>query len=1346
VQEDFDAAFSVSGFKAAVFKPQFGNAHQQYFTPKWLAEAMCQIAEHAFHSEPQGQHGHVTLNVLDPTAGSGRLLVPFKKNGHRVIGIELDERLARVATRALGKKAVRRGDIMVYAPLISSKSWQVVVTNPPFGLWWPTTNVHRRRYQLATGENVESQHFILNLAHDVLNYNNGLLLGIFSGKFFDKNPKARQFLGKNFQIIALLTLPKPFKDEYGIDVDAAFVVATGDSSYTSKREIPLEGVFEGDGPMLVRQVCDAFDQVRTMNPSYTSSYISYLATPYLRGNPDVPNLDMAVDVGPMTLHLKLTARGISPQNNWASIWLKFYNSLPVQDYDIAQGTYAPLGEARGSLPNILINGVETTRRRLTELGFEVTLTDHDAQQIELRARRYERDRLPVRELEPMEYLAYYEDGPITARATVRLPDGTLIPEGTTYELRSRWFRQEEQAGAEEEKGKGSKRYVQRTYVDRGYLVLRFTPGIGLPPFTVSEVEPQKVKAVVDAFGLPEVKTVDDTPDLIAWKNRLVTFMDQHQEAAGGRRLYPIQALDVARMATKSSVALLYEMGGGKTATIAHWATMRSYRDVLIVTPASVVSGIIEDLNNWGFPARRLDHKLVSNLKARKRQHRLARERVKAAAQARSEEQKNIVHYEKCRVDTEKKLARKKRHLRNLRAIQAKGKGRPEIQKEIDETAFLVSELTDQLADIYDALGDVYEPPQETPNFYVTSYQDLSLGDHLGIFDPWDHDHFDRQGNYLGTVSDLRGARCTCGSPRKKALPVCPKCGTPWRGENSGGGRVCRKCGYVAWTMGKAPVHILPEMSKDAPRKQQIETRKRRIEILKQRRTALTDEGLSTPRQSPLAPRIRALFSCVILDEGQDAKSKLSLRGAAARSLRARGRAILTGTWMKGYVHDLFWTAGWLLGFGSPLWPFPYRGGSARFLKQFGTYEYVTKEFANSLEVGKRKLIPSVSNLNRLWKLLSPVSIRRLKEDLLEDLPPKHRHIQWLEITGQHAVLANRVTEMMKEVLTAEMRKADPNMGAISAALWWGRYVASCPNEYGALHFAGAWGFKVNVDEISPGRAKAILAQMRMQNAYILPRPGHRAGYNFNKVQETLKLVQQIKAKGEKVIVFTSLRGLYRTLEAAFKDFAIPFVGMDGVPTRRRNDVVRQFEAGDATVLLAGTGTLNRGVTVNGANHIIILNLEWSPETTLQAEDRCHRPGQTKEVHVYYLLSQNSVDEQMWELVSQKWSAQQAVQDRKAEHKSVEAILADAALANAQLAVAKAVLADLTAPRPEKEPEPATPTVEGATSWLEISKAHVQRSQARKKNKAPVVFYRDLGKTVKISSMEPVQLAMFEVTT
>jgi hypothetical protein len=52
------------------------------------------------------------------------------------------------------------------------------------------------------------------------------------------------------------------------------------------------------------------------------------------------------------------------------------------------------------------------------------------------------------------------------------------------------------------------------------------------------------------------------------------------------------------------------------------------------------------------------------------------------------------------------------------------------------------------------------------------------------------------------------------------------------------------------------------------------------------------------------------------------------------------------------------------------------------------------------------------------------------------------------------------------------------------------------------------------------------------------------------------------------------------------------------------------------------------------------------------------------VHVHYLLSSHTVDEQMWDLVDQKWAARRAVQDREAQHKTEEAILAEAALAKA----------------------------------------------------------------------------------
>lgn len=240
------------------------------------------------------------------------------------------------------------------------------------------------------------------------------------------------------------------------------------------------------------------------------------------------------------------------------------------------------------------------------------------------------------------------------------------------------------------------------------------------------------------------------------------------------------------------------------------------------------------------------------------------------------------------------------------------------------------------------------------------------------------------------------------------------------------------------------------------------------------------------------------------------------------------------------------------------------------------------------------------------------------------------------------------------------------MGVISMCLWWGRYAAGCPTEEGAIHYAGAFGTHVDLNEATPDEVKAIVDGMKLQNL-VLPR-----NVSFEKVAAAMKLIGEIRTAGEKVLVFTSLRGLYSVMERELKRAGIGYVGMDGVATQKRNGVARRFEKSRKTVLLAGTGTLNRGVTINGANHVIILNTEWSPETTLQAEDRCHRPGQEKDVHVHYVLGLNTIEAEMWSLLNQKAAAQRAVFDKEAQFQSVEEVMAEAV--SAQLQVAKAVVA------------------------------------------------------------------------
>jgi hypothetical protein len=142
------------------------------------------------------------------------------------------------------------------------------------------------------------------------------------------------------------------------------------------------------------------------------------------------------------------------------------------------------------------------------------------------------------------------------------------------------------------------------------------------------------------------------------------------------------------------------------------------------------------------------------------------------------------------------------------------------------------------------------------------------------------------------------------------------------------------------------------------------------------------------------------------------------------------------------------------------------------------------------------------------------------------------------------------------------------------------------------------------------------------------------------------------------------------------------------------------------------------------------------------------------VHVHYLLSSHTVDEQMYDLVDQKWAAQRAVQDREAQHKSVEAILAEAALANAQLAVAKAVMQaefrreGATA---EEAVSKAEEAVEKMATQLVFGRLPARRKAKRQRSQpeVKVIYFRSLfdgeendGEAIMPATEQPVQLAMF----
>lgn len=466
--------------------------------------------------------------------------------------------------------------------------------------------------------------------------------------------------------------------------------------------------------------------------------------------------------------------------------------------------------------------------------------------------------------------------------------------------------------------------------------------------------------------------------------------------------------------------------------------------------------------------------------------------------------------------------------------------------------------------------------QATPTFYVTSYQFLSL-DTQRVYDPWTCVKHDKDGRQYHLKENNTGRTCSdCGCDFESVQRTCPKC----EDHESWTGGHCHHCGYQAWTY--------------------------------------TNETTQYPAYKRLK---KGVFDCILIDEAQEAKSKNSFRGRAIRAIKTKGVALLTGTLMKGYISDVFWNIGKLVGFGNLLFPYPYRGGAKMFLDEFGTYEYVSQQFADTLHEGRARLLPEVSNLNRFWRILASFTVRRLKDTMVE-LPPKQRHYEMIRMTGSQSTIYRELEKWAQEEIQKALRDQDePNMGKISNALWKLRFAATVPTDADKL------------------------GDYAIEND------------SWAKLERIVELVREIKARREQVVIFASLRSMVQAISERLKRNGLKHVKITATSdVQKRLALIDEFQSDGAVALVAGTNCANRAFTITSANNVIIANLEFSPEPTVQAEDRVHRTGQTKPVNVYYLLSENTIDQDMWELITKKGEAIQHAIDMKARDVSVAELL------------------------------------------------------------------------------------------
>lgn len=316
-----------------------------------------------------------------------------------------------------------------------------------------------------------------------------------------------------------------------------------------------------------------------------------------------------------------------------------------------------------------------------------------------------------------------------------------------------------------------------------------------------------------------------------------------------------------------------------------------------------------------------------------------------------------------------------------------------------------------------------------------------------------------------------------------------------------------------------------------------------------------------------------LFHYVILDESQNIKNPTSQTARATRVLQASHRLVLTGTPIENNTIEL-WSQMVFLNPG-----------------MLGSQRYFQSAFATPIE---KKNDESVALF--LQKLIFPFILRRKKEQVEKDLPPKTESIFYAEMLPEQEKLYN----------------------------YWRDYYRAA-----ILHAIETNGLANNRIAVLEGLMK--LRQIACHPQMIDPEEEKSSG----KYEAFVEQLEEILSEGHKILVFSQFVKMLTILRKHIDAENILYEYLDG-STQNRQERVNNFQENkDIKLFLISLRAGGTGLNLTAADYVIHYDPWWNPAVELQATDRTHRIGQDKHVFVYKFITKGTVEEKVLELQRRK---------------------------------------------------------------------------------------------------------------
>ncbi|KAI8337177.1 SNF2 family N-terminal domain-containing protein [Chlamydoabsidia padenii] len=371
------------------------------------------------------------------------------------------------------------------------------------------------------------------------------------------------------------------------------------------------------------------------------------------------------------------------------------------------------------------------------------------------------------------------------------------------------------------------------------------------------------------------------------------------------------------------------------------------------------------------------------------------------------------------------------------------------------------------------------------------------------------------------------------------------------------------------------------------------TKDTRAELVKSRLQPVNFEVCITSYETCLMEKThfkKVAWEYIIIDEAHRIKNENSMLSQIVRILNSRNRMLITGTPLQNNLHEL-WA---LLNFLLP--------------DVFSSSEAFDEWFEQ--QNGDQKKV-----VEQLHKVLRPFLLRRIKSDVEKSLLPKKEINIYVRMSNMQKKWYQRILEKdLDAVNGASTTKREGKTRLLNIVM----QLRKCCNH--PYLFDGA----------EPGPPYTT-------DQHIVDNAGKMAVLD--------KLLSRFKAQGSRVLLFSQMSRVLDILEDYCWWKGYEYCRIDGQTNQEeRVDAIDDYNRPDSDkfIFLLTTRAGGLGINLTSADIVILYDSDWNPQVDLQAMDRAHRIGQTKQVYVFRFVTENAIEDKVLERAAQKLRLDQLV--------------------------------------------------------------------------------------------------------